>query len=423
MQEFYKHELPPGKVLPYFQSTLEDANFLSNFLIREFDFSRGVFFTLLPEEIYAENLYKFKCAVGSTIISKIERIVLEVCRKDKSLSCFFDDFSSNPNTIHRVPEFQEYGVIFQGKEVYYLVSNDIATEEILADCFYFSDALWHSLCVLTEIPFKKKGGEVLTEEEMHQICEGIEYILVGAYDAEGFIFWQKTPRPSLTNILHGNFKTQETQKVGRQAEQELKKVERLYKHELPPAKVIPYFQYTLEDVNFLSNFVMKNINFSSGSFFTFLPEDIYTPSLYEFRWGIGSAIIQEVSREIVLDICKKNQLSCFFDEFGFKPKELYKNPLFQEYGMGFQNEEVYYLVNNDAVNEEILEKCFYASNMLWHSLCVLTNISFKKKGGEVLTEEEMHQICESIEYILVGAYDAEGFIFWQKNPPPSRPSS
>jgi hypothetical protein len=54
------------------------------------------------------------------------------------------------------------------------------------------------------------------------------------------------------------------------------------------------------------------------------------------------------------------------------------------------------------------------SNTIWHSLCVVSKTSFLPAPDRGIQEGEIIHLAKCAELILIGAYDGEGYVFWQK---------
>ena len=101
------------------------------------------------------------------------------------------------------------------------------------------------------------------------------------------------------------------------------------------------------------------------------------------------------------------------DVSGSTPKDESHPCFFDNYSV-FYNEEVYSLLTKNNISKELILKCLRFSTSFWHSLCVFTPADFIKET-KFLNLEKIKEICLTTELIMVGAYDAEGYLFWEKN--------
>jgi hypothetical protein len=76
-------------------------------------------------------------------------------------------------------------------------------------------------------------------------------------------------------------------------------------------------------------------------------------------------------------------------------------------------DELYYKILSDKANPEIIKKCLVNSNAFWHSLCVLTDANLVDLS-DTLTLENIREISFKVYLIIIGAYDGEGYVFWER---------
>lgn len=148
---------------------------------------------------------KINCFKEGGIAKQKEEIKQEIFKELKSnnkLSCIFDDVSATFKPDYKESLFLYCGLAYE-KEIYYLIKQEIATLKILNECFYVSNAIWHSLCIFTEFDFSNKKDKQLKIEEIDSICKKTVLIVLGAYDAEGYIFW-KTENSKLFSSISSN---------------------------------------------------------------------------------------------------------------------------------------------------------------------------------------------------------------------------
>lgn len=78
-----------------------------------------------------------------------------------------------------------------GQEVYYLLSKDNITPELVFDCFYLSNGTWHSLMVIFDYPLIIPPDKKIREIDLKNICIHPKDIFIMAYDGEGYVFWER----------------------------------------------------------------------------------------------------------------------------------------------------------------------------------------------------------------------------------------
>lgn len=180
------------------------------------------------------------------------------------------------------------------------------------------------------------------------------------------------------------------------------------------SETLSYFRENLEGTNALSSAVLKYVNFEEGKFSTILYEDITHQQLYGFKWGgVGVGIKKEVERIVFSKLKKSTDFSCIFDDVDATYTPSYSWSLFSKFGVHYEN-EVYYVLSDQEASQDIMQQCFQASNAIWHSLSVLSKFSICRRETRSITESEIIDFAKMAELIVVGAYDEEGYIFWEK---------
>lgn len=189
----------------------------------------------------------------------------------------------------------------------------------------------------------------------------------------------------------------------------------LKRYELEKTQTLTYLQDTLEEANELSRVVLEYVDFDKGEFYTQLNQEISTEQLHQFKWGgVGGSVRNQVSNIVLEVIEKEKDLICVFDDVGATYLAPYEDPLFLQAGLHY-NEEVYYVVTNQQKSKALLDTCFFASGCGWHSLCLLSKYPKNLNANMSLGELDLANIATMATCIIVGAYDGEGFVFWEKN--------
>ncbi|MFA6915647.1 MAG: hypothetical protein WC222_04565 [Parachlamydiales bacterium] len=200
-----KYPLNLDKTIDHFVDYLLGGNTLSTDVVQHINLKKGVFFTLLPESITEKQLYEFSYGgvlpqlpqkeierfsnfqPTPTLDIQLAEFVSEFIRAGNDNSAIFAHTIAKPTNIHIGVEG---GLMsFYKDEVYYIFQEGYPSVDVLADCIFISGRGWHFLCILTEnMP---KIGSTMFEEDFKTIYEKARYIIIGAYDNEGYIFWQK----------------------------------------------------------------------------------------------------------------------------------------------------------------------------------------------------------------------------------------
>lgn len=204
------------------------------------------------------------------------------------------------------------------------------------------------------------------------------------------------------------------------------------KHKLDLNKTLPYFLDHIKCGKTLSERVFEKIDFAKGSFFTILPCTALLDKLLDFNdggiipsipYGEESYHIkdhseqfhpkkiitmdQECSEFIANFLSKSHENLAVVENYMLDPQSPYVH--LENVKMTPFGSEVYYFLNKDnSVNE--IYQTLRKSNQVWHFLAVLTQLKDAIPSG--LTDLTIDQICKNVRFVIAGAYDGEGYIFW-----------
>jgi hypothetical protein len=191
MVKLERYELDFSRGIEYFKSNLEDTNELSSMVIKSVCFKSGRFFTLLPNNTNINNINEFRFAgIAINVRSQVNDIIFNKLMSDNRLICIFDDVTTDFRLEYRDPLFLSCGLVCE-KEIYYLVTRENASRELIDQCFRASNAIWHSLCILTKYRLNE-NKKLIDLSEMKEVCLNAGLILAGAYDGEGYVFWENS---------------------------------------------------------------------------------------------------------------------------------------------------------------------------------------------------------------------------------------
>lgn len=193
-----------------------------------------------------------------------------------------------------------------------------------------------------------------------------------------------------------------------------KTVKKFKKVRLKYDTAFKYFNEKLQSANELSNQCLKNIDFKQGVFFSIFPEGSNIPNINDFYVGNRTPNIRNIAYEFILDKLKKtSNLSCIFDDVASTYSSDYSDPLFISNGLHYHC-EIYYTILPQKASLETINRCFVASDAIWHLLCVLFKYDSPEISNHQITKDQIRKISENVEMIIVGAYDGEGYVFWEK---------
>lgn len=210
------------------------------------------------------------------------------------------------------------------------------------------------------------------------------------------------------------------------------KMKIIHKYNLDFKKTLPYFLEHIEYGNTLCQKIIKKVPFSEGNFFILLPDDADLTKLYQF--STGSMIPTIPYGKVVYDIeaypqgyqpqqiiSMDSELSIFMLNYlkEFNHSVVVENSLLTteecskipHVNMVPYNQEVYYFLNqNNSLSE--IDEVIGQSSCLWHFMAIITNIN--NTTAILLKDEDLDEICDHAQLVIVGAYDGEAYIFWEK---------
>lgn len=187
----------------------------------------------------------------------------------------------------------------------------------------------------------------------------------------------------------------------------------LFRYEINQNAGINWFKENLEDVNELSSSLIKHLDLSSRRFFTLLPKNTDPGKVEDFwKGGIACQVRDRIPELIIKKLQSNKELKCIFDDVSAKYEDDYREELFDSCGLVF-SDQIYYLVQQKNISVSLINRCLIASNGIWHSLCILFEHKFSNKKT-MITSNEIIKIIKNTKLVLLGAYDGEGYVFWEK---------
>ena len=135
--------------------------------------------------------------------------------------------------------------------------------------------------------------------------------------------------------------------------------------------------------------------------------------IYEFS-EIPS-IINELADLVKSFLKKYNKILCLIDDVIRNSSDSFENNFELSECMAFHDQDAYYLINNFNAEQSLIVKCLRNSNAHWHSLCIFSKGSIQDVQHKILTDPKIREICLNAQFLIVGAYDGEGYVFWEKD--------
>ena len=190
----------------------------------------------------------------------------------------------------------------------------------------------------------------------------------------------------------------------------------MIRHELEFHKTHRYFIYDLYETNELSRSILELVPFKNGAFFTYLPRDAELDKIYNFCSGGIVRYEPEWYAQYLHSLItgENDEITYIFDSYNDDCEDINNENTLFSYGYCF-GKEVYYIPRQQSTSEPTLLMCLYRSNVIWHSLCVLSELNKNHLRSHHLSSEVIQEICMKIKLIMILAYDGEGYIFWKKN--------
>ena len=197
--------------------------------------------------------------------------------------------------------------------------------------------------------------------------------------------------------------------------------------------------HQLKNGNSLSQHLLKKINLEEGQTFTYVPFGLSDYCVKQFeRGGIldskkmprkfyvtpeGKKYIMVKSPNLdsflvswILKYVKnKNNYYCVFEEVLLNSNDEIGN--IRSKRILTKGKELFYLLEQKDLNENALKETIKQVRTPWHFVAMLAegDLSYLKNtaGQERVSESEMLKLCECVRVIIVGAYDGEGYVFWE----------
>jgi hypothetical protein len=210
-------------------------------------------------------------------------------------------------------------------------------------------------------------------------------------------------------------------------------IREIKRHSLDFEKTISYFINHIKSGNTLSKKAIERVDLHQGSFFTLLPSTAELARLYEFAYGgiIPPIPYGDEIYEINNKLFHPMQVMTMGGELSkFILNYLQQNPLHyavvdnviidarvaseknDSIEMIPYNQEAYFFLNNESNYNQVYE-IIRMSSQPWHFLTILTML--ENLDSYLLENKTFSDICDNAKFIIVGAYDEEGYVFWEKN--------
>lgn len=195
-------------VLKYLNENFADNDLLISKLLCEVDFRKGSFYTLFPSGIEERKIYEFEsggiCPFRDSdedekssidINDELKVIIKEDLLNEESQNSIwiFEDALRKISLNMKNQEFfYENHLIYNMKDsVFYIIQKETSTLENISRCVDNTNIVWYYISILTMTPSNLYFGNELTEDQITFCCRNTKKLVFGAYDGEGYIFWEK----------------------------------------------------------------------------------------------------------------------------------------------------------------------------------------------------------------------------------------
>lgn len=187
--------------------------------------------------------------------------------------------------------------------------------------------------------------------------------------------------------------------------------------------------------NTLSDEILTIISRAKGQFFTLLPDNANIDGLYQFsgsilppepkkRGKVGNlsgiytySEIASMNEEIAVFLyeqIQKHGYQFIADDYNATYQEVKNKEWFNLYGLHYL-EDIYYFLPSQDATPLLIKQCLSRSNTFWHSLSILSKQSMLDHTKKSLQLSDIQDFCSSAQFVLVGAYDGEGQIIWERD--------
>ena len=207
-------------------------------------------------------------------------------------------------------------------------------------------------------------------------------------------------------------------------------MKKLYKHVLEYAKTFEFVTKSLNETNALSAELLQIIRSRKGEFFTLLPEDADLGRIYLFdsyilkqnpqirsrtqggKYQLIPTIREEMYHYLSIKMKESVGLVSVFDAFNLQFGCEDHTGFFEHFGHHYRS-EIYYFVDASNFSAEVVQECLRISNVIWHSLCILTRVTSEYVLCKEIDFKQIQNMCAQVQLAVIGAYDGEGYIFWE----------
>lgn len=215
MERCIKYTLGP-EAIKYIRNILSDGHSLAKYLLKSLDLDAGVVITFLPPGLSDEELADFEAGVmpippesewryftyedGSRVrvipvtVVDYDTILLiqNFLEEGTERLCIFENWLFHP-TSSQVLRFKSR-LLFYEDEVYHVLFGGYVEEGKIKETIKEAKSIPVFIGALTSMPGMSKAlfkEKVVSSKQLKVLAEKTEKIIVGAYDGEGYLIWNR----------------------------------------------------------------------------------------------------------------------------------------------------------------------------------------------------------------------------------------
>lgn len=194
------------EALTYVIAQLEDGHTLAKKILRHLDFNQGNFFALIHSSANKTKIHEFKSG-GILELNPLEQVAFQghlYSGRKKSHSvgqlsqylkhalkpqefCLFEDLIHH-HSDPIAPDIKEH-IFYIEEELYLYLTENEFSETIAKKIIEFVNAQWYYMNIISNSGFDLK--QTITAEQLEKIAMQTTVLVIGAYDMEGFVLWEK----------------------------------------------------------------------------------------------------------------------------------------------------------------------------------------------------------------------------------------
>ncbi|MBI1923433.1 hypothetical protein HYR99_04195 [Candidatus Poribacteria bacterium] len=194
----YREVSLPTEANKYIRECLEDGNSLAKHLLTQLERESGRVVTFLPHGVAPGTTQQFKSG-GVTSAKESESWLVTLIQASLSRGegclCFLENALARPSDPI-LSSSKTRILIFRDEIYHFLSERDVESEKIRqtirrAESPHLFIGIVTSLPKERSFPYEARKVTITSDELLRDLAERTEKIVVGAYDGEGYLVWNK----------------------------------------------------------------------------------------------------------------------------------------------------------------------------------------------------------------------------------------